>query len=1013
MKRLIFQSIVWGLCLFSSVYLFAQEVKILVVMPQNFGANYNFNIEDFDEYGWSITLTGVAPVIQPCQAFGTIFAGCTAVTVDTLISEIADVTDFDCVAIMPAEWRSGNPYSDLLASPDAIHLIKTAADSGVVVWTTCAGARVLAAADVIRGKRVVTQDAFRSEIEAAGGIFVSSDHAPVTEGNIITTVRGQYYHVHNNQAIATALEERLRVNGPASKKFTAAANTISSDVQLRGALWAKTYGGVNADAGRAICETTDGGFVIAGFTYSLGQGYADAYVLKVDAQGNRQWEKTFGGSSWEYAYSVVQTRDRGFVIAGYTASFGAGSKDVFVIKLSETGEMQWEKTFGGADSDVGKAVCELPDGSLLVAGYTESAGAGEEDVYAIKLNSAGDELWSKTFGRNRSEMGAACCCTADGNIVIAGSTGTEPFSSGNMDYYLFKIDPAGNVLWEKAFGNTISAHPYDWANAVAETRDGSFVMAGNSDIRSPLDAYAVSADGDGAMLWQQHYGERFYDYANSIEQTTDGGFLICGAQKDNQTEDKNMSVIKTDSSGNEIWRKTFGGDGADWASDFCQTSDGCYVIVGHTKSFGAGNFDVFLIKISSLFPRFNAAPTSGHAPLSVDFGDMSLGEITGWQWDFDSDGITDSEAPGPSWIYNAPGNYDVTLLIRNATQADTVVSKNLIQVFDGHSALVFNGSSSKIVCPASASLNITENLTAEAWIYPENWGPNSMIGFGRIVEKQQFSLYLIDSSPAFNDHCLALQLLHAGGARSISMTPDSSIQLNTWQHIAVTYAGNGSEVKMYINGIEQPIKFTSAPAGLIADNSGYDLIIGNNAANGYGFKGTIDEVRLWNAALSTQQIFEAMDGHYCAGKAGMVGCWGMDEGSGAVVLDVSNCRNDGAIADAVWCQGLSLVPTSARAGTTAATPDHFLLYDNYPNPFNPETMIRFFLPEASPVKIVIYSVTGARVSTLMDARCEAGFHELTWNGTDARGNSMSSGVYFYKLTGHAGASSVKKMLLLK
>jgi len=1013
MKRLIFQGIVWALGMFSITNLFSQEVKILVVMPQHFGANTNFNMEDFDEYGWNVTRTGVARVIQPCQAFATTSAACTAVTVDTLISEIADVTDFDCVAIMPAEWRSGNPYSDLLASPEAMHLIKTAVDSGLVVWTTCAGARVLAAADVIRGKRVVTQDAFRSEIEAAGGIFVSSDHAPVTDGNIITTVRGQYYHVHNNQAIATALEEKFRRSKLANKKFTAIANTSSTDGQLRGALWSKSYGGVNADAGRAICETTDGGFIIAGFTYSLGQGYADAYVLKVDAQGVREWEKTFGGSNWDYAYDVIQTQDGGFVLAGYTASFGAGSKDVYAIKLGATGELQWEKTFGGAAIDVGKSVCELTDRSLLITGYTASYGAGEEDVYAIKLNSDGDELWSKTYGRGRSEMGAACRCTADGNVVIAGSTGTEPFSSGNMDYYLMKIDPAGNLIWEKAFGNSISAHPYDWANAVVGARDGSFVITGNSDIRSPLDVYAISADGEGNMGWQQHYGERFYDYANSIEQTSDGGFLICGAQKDNSTEDKNVCVIKTDSSGNEIWRKTFGDEGADWASDFCQTRDGCYAIVGHTKSFGAGDFDVLLLKITSLYPRFNAAPTSGHAPLTVEFADWSLGEITDWQWDFDSDGVTDSESQNPSWIYGEPGNYDVTLRIRNATQSDTIIISNLIQVFDGRSALLFDGSASKIICPASASLNITENLTAEAWIYPENWGPNSMIGFGRIMEKQQFSLFLIDSSPAFNKHCLALQLLHAGGARSISMSPDSSIQLNTWQHVAVTYAGNSSEVRMYVNGIEQSVRFTVAPSGLIADNGGYDLIIGNNANNSYGFKGTLDEVRLWNAVKSQQQIFEAMNGHYGVNKTGMVGCWGLDEGSGTAALDVSDYRNDGAITDAAWVQGLSLVPTSVRKSATTAPPDHFLLLENYPNPFNPVTMIRFFLPAASPVKLDIFTATGVWITTLMDARCDDGYHELTWNGRDARGNSVCSGVYFYRLTSHAGASEVKKMVLLK
>ena len=996
-----------------SNHLFSQEVNILVIMPQNYGANYNFNMENFDEFGWNVTTTGITRTIQPCPSFASPSASCQPITVDTLISEIEDVTQFDCVAIMPSNWRIGNAYIDLVNSQAALDLISTAVDSGVIVWATCAGVRVLAVADVIDGKHVVTQDAFRSEIEAAGGIFMGSDHPPIIDGNIVTTVRGQYYHVQNIEAIATALEIKHSPAKRALKKTGASPNSISYDVKQSNALWTKTFGGFGPEAGRAICETVDRGFIIAGYTYSFGMGYSDGYVIKVDSEGNKEWENTFGGSGWEYGYAVTQTQDEGFVVVGYTTSFGSGLKDVYVIKLGSAGEKLWEKTYGGADVDVGKAVCEMSDGALMICGYTKSFGNGEEDVYLIKLSSGGDELWSTTFGRNRSEMATSICQTTDGNVVIAGATGSEPFSSGNMDFYIIKIDMDGNQLWEKAHGNSISAHPYDWGNSVFKKSDGGFIIAGNSDIRSPLDVYVVSTDGDGNRLWQKNYGERFYDYAISIKETKDGGFLICGAKKNNVTEDKNVYVIKTDSAGNEIWAKTFGGDGADWGSAICETKDGSYVIVGHTKSFGAGNFDVWLLKISSLFPRFNAAPTTGHAPLTVEFSDLSLGDATGWQWDFNSDGTVDSEEQSPSWIFEQPGNYDVTFCISNVTQSDTIIHKNLVQVFDGESALAFNGVSSKIVCPASASLNITENLTIEAWINPENWGPNSMIGFGRIVEKQQFAMYLIDSSPAFNDHSVAFQISHVDGPRSISMTPENSIQLDVWQHIALTYAGNSNEVKMYINGIEQSVNFTVAPAGFIADNSANDFVIGNTENNAYGFKGKIDEVRIWNSVLSAQQIYDKMNGHYIIQKPGLIGCWGMNEGNGNVVLDISSHGNDGTIINANWCQGLSLAPTSSGKLVENNLPDNLMLYENYPNPFNPETTISFFLPISSPVKIVIYSVTGTQIKTLLNENNAAGFFEMKWDGTDEQGNQVSSGVYFYKLTGADGFSATKKMLLLK
>ena len=193
------------------------------------------------------------------------------------------------------------------------------------------------------------------------------------------------------------------------------------------------------------------------------------------------------------------------------------------------------------------------------------------------------------------------------------------------------MDADGNEQWQRTFGSS-AAFPFDWGNAVCQTKDGGYILNGDSNVSTPLNLFVVKTDSIGNELWRRHFGDRYHDHGTAVCEAEDGGFILCGVVKSAETCTNEVRVIKTDSDGNELWTKTFGGSRSDWASSVCRTSDGAYVIAGHTNSYGAGHFDVWMFKVSDLFPQFRADPPTGHAPLEVHFSDQSAGNVISWHW---------------------------------------------------------------------------------------------------------------------------------------------------------------------------------------------------------------------------------------------------------------------------------------------------------------------------------------------------------------------------------------------
>jgi len=349
-------------------------------------------------------------------------------------------------------------------------------------------------------------------------------------------------------------------------------------------LWTKIFGESRESTnGNSVEQTSDGGFIITGSTNSGARD--DVWLLKTDDQGNEEWNRTFGGSSLDGGNSVQQTSDGGYIIAGETESLGAGSRDAWLIKTDNQGNEAWNRTFGGSDWDAIRSVQQTLDGGFILTGFTSSFGAGRaffSDVWLIKTDSNGDEVWSKTFGTSEDESGNFVQQTLDGGYIITGQ--------GSSGIWLIKTDSSGDEVWSKTFGGGFSA-------SVQQTSDGGYIIIGNIFGG----AWLIKTDISGNEEWNNTYGgigETGSDRAFSGQQTSDGGYILCGINESSSAGFEDFWLLKTDDQGNEAWSRTYGGCCQDECSSVQQTSDGGYIMTGNTSPDGEGSF-LWLIKTDS------------------------------------------------------------------------------------------------------------------------------------------------------------------------------------------------------------------------------------------------------------------------------------------------------------------------------------------------------------------------------------------------------------------------------
>jgi hypothetical protein len=444
-------------------------------------------------------------------------------------------------------------------------------------------------------------------------------------------------------------------------------------------LWQKSLGGSESDVAYSIKQTSDSGYIVAGYTESndsdvtVYHGNRDYWIVKLNNTGSIQWQKSFGGTDIDAPHEIHQTMDGGFIVAGYSISNDIdvtgnhGQEDYWIVKLNSSGILQWEKSLGGSNEDRAYSVYQTNDGGYIVAGSVKSIDgditfhhggiAVQNDFWIVRLDSVGTILWQKSLGGGSMDIAYSIQQTTDGGFIVAGSTnsadgdvtgfhGTTTYA----DVWVVKLNNTGVIQWQKALGGTRN----DYAYYIRQTTDGGYIVAGNSSSNDgdvtlhwgsfvDSDVWIVKLDSIGAITWQKTFGGTDTDISNIVIQTSDGGYIVAGYTSSSDGDltglhginfDYDYWIIKMDASGNMQWQKLVGGTSNDVARSIVQTYDQSYIVAGYSSSVNGhvtasnGNGDFWVVKLSSLtetseIPKenlnFNVYPNPFSYETSVSF----------------------------------------------------------------------------------------------------------------------------------------------------------------------------------------------------------------------------------------------------------------------------------------------------------------------------------------------------------------------------------------------------------
>jgi hypothetical protein len=350
-------------------------------------------------------------------------------------------------------------------------------------------------------------------------------------------------------------------------------------------IWSQTYGGAGYDEAYSVIETLDGGYALAGYTESFVSGDDDFWLVKTDEFGNMEWNKTYGsGRGRDRAFSVVETLDGGYALAGFTQQPDSDMHytDAWFVKTDASGNVEWNKTYGAEFHEIVRSLVATSDGGYALAGYTLSFGAGNFDFWLVKTDRFGVVEWNQTYGGSGYEMAYTLVETSDGGYALAGDVG------GTV--WMVKTDNFGNMEWNNTYGS-------GYCNSLVEASDGGYALAGYTYSFGAGEGnfWLVKTDAYGNVEWKQTYAPDS-DWTGSLVETFDGGYVILGNTNSSGAGDEDFWLVKADVDGNIEWKKIYGGTGWDHGNSVVETSDGKYVVAGSTTSFGVGSQDLWLVK---------------------------------------------------------------------------------------------------------------------------------------------------------------------------------------------------------------------------------------------------------------------------------------------------------------------------------------------------------------------------------------------------------------------------------
>ncbi len=433
------------------------------------------------------------------------------------------------------------------------------------------------------------------------------------------------YFVSVNQEVTQVVS--LNVDSSVSPGYYALKIKVSSGGMVKEKnldltvqkIWAKAYGSSSNDEALSIQKTSDGGFIVAGYMTISGTN-TDAWVLKLDKDGNVQWQKVFGGPFADQAYDVKETSDGSYIVAGYSVtSVPTTQSNGFIVKLDSGGNFLWSLTYGGTANDEFRSLTISKESGIeyiIVTGYTRSFGAPGEDAWVMKVNSSdGSIVWQKRYGTsNDDRFQRVITSSYSGSIsyVFAGRTNT---TSTNYDFWMMVTDKDGNIQMSKRYYYPLLSPGDEFAWDIKETQDGAFVIVDLAQRyigTGGRDIWILKIRKEnGEIIWQKAFGGPYDDEARSALVTESGDIIIAGTANSlvSSSSTYDIWILRLDKDGKIKWQKVYGlpSGSADLASSICQSEDGNFVIAGYTTTSGGGT-DVFVMKITpDGYIKFNSA----------------------------------------------------------------------------------------------------------------------------------------------------------------------------------------------------------------------------------------------------------------------------------------------------------------------------------------------------------------------------------------------------------------------
>ncbi|MBK7566234.1 MAG: S8 family peptidase [Bacteroidetes bacterium] len=509
--------------------------------------------------------------------------------------------------------------------------------------------------------------------------------------------------------------------------------------------WQNTIGGSSSDYLYSVQQTTDGGYILGGYSSSgisgdkteACLGGSDYWVVKLNNSGAIEWQNTIGGNGGDVLYSIQQTTDGGYILGGNSKSGISGDKteanivtssdDYWVVKLNSSGAIEWQNTIGGSYYDLLQSIQQTTDGGYILGGSSWSGISGDKteaclgiyDYWIVKLNSGGTIEWQNTIGGNDSDYLQSIQQTTDGGYILGGSSRsgisgdkTEASLGGPDDYWVVKLNSSGSIEWQNTIGGSLD----DILYSIQQTNDGGYILGGYSKsgisgdkIEAALtgglygyDYWILKLNSSGSIEWQNDIGGTDDDYLCSVQQTADGGYILGGYSKSGISGDKTEDnwyvdlpitsdywVVKLNSSGALEWQNTIGGSYIDALYSVQQTTDGGYILAGYswsdisgdkTEASLGGPSDYWVIKLFGNCITPTATITPSGATTFCNGLNVTLQASTGagyiYQW-YKNDVII-SGATASNYVAVSSGNYKVTVTSGtcSATSSETVVTVN-------------------------------------------------------------------------------------------------------------------------------------------------------------------------------------------------------------------------------------------------------------------------------------------------------------------------------------------------